>query len=92
MDKFNSSSGIPFTLMIHDSSLLGDGKTHYIKQQLSLSHSSCIIAVNESFTILGAIKKLLQLPSDQTNCSVFFNFTLLPPGRVSLNKQCLVSL
>ena len=60
--------------------MVGDGKTHYIKRQLSQSTSYCTIAVNEAFTPLGAIKKLRRLPSDQPDCAIFFNFTLLPPG------------
>ena len=59
---------------------LGDGKTHYIKQQLSHSIASLTIAVNEAFTPLNAISKLRTLPHNQKNCAIFFNFTMLPPG------------
>ena len=61
----------------------GDGKTHYIKRQLEQCPSSCTISVNEAFAPLGAIKKLRRLPSDKPDCAIFFNFTLLPPGRKS---------
>ena len=59
---------------------LGDGKTHYIKQQLDRSLTSLTIAVNESFTPLKAISKLRTLPLNQKNCAIFFNFTMWPPG------------
>ena len=57
----------------------GDGKTHYIKQQLPSSPASVTIAINEAFTPLSAIKKLRDLPLTQKNCAIFFNFTTLPP-------------
>ena len=58
----------------------GDGKTHYIQQQLAYSPASLTIAVNEAFTPLKAISKLRTLPLNQKNCAIFFNFTMLPPG------------
>ena len=58
----------------------GNGKTHYIKQQLGHSPASLTIGVNEAFTPLKAISKLRTLPLNQKNCAIFFNFTLLPPG------------
>ena len=58
----------------------GDGKTHYIKEQLCSSSYSVTIAVNEAFTSLGAIQKLRMLPLTQKGCNVFLNFTMLPPG------------
>ena len=58
----------------------GDGKTHYIQQQLACSPASLTIAVNEAFTPLNAISKLRTLPLNQKNCAIFFNFTMLPPG------------
>ena len=58
----------------------GDGKTHYIKEQLQLSTHSLTIAVNEAFTPLNAIKKLRQLQPSQRDCAIFLNFTMLPPG------------
>ena len=58
----------------------GDGKTHYIKQQLADSTASVTVSVNEAFTPLKAISKLHTLPLNQRNCAIFFNFTMLPPG------------
>ena len=55
----------------------GDGKTHYITQQLSQSRGPLNIVVNESFTPLSAIKKLKKLPLIK-ECSIFFNFTIVP--------------
>lgn len=63
--------------------MAGDGKTHYIKRKLNFCSACCSISVNESFTPIGAIKKLRQLPTNQPNCAVFFNFTLLPRGKLS---------
>jgi len=37
------------------------------------------IAVNEAFTYLSAIEKLSSLPTDGKSCTIFFNFTILPP-------------
>ena len=59
---------------------LGDGKTHYIKEQMKESSHTVIIAVNEAFTSLGVIQKLRKLPLSHRDCSAFLNFTLLPPG------------
>ena len=59
----------------------GDGKTHYITEQLkgiSQPHK-VIIAVNEAFTYMTVIEKLCSLPSDKNGCAIFFNFTVLPP-------------
>ena len=58
----------------------GDGKTHYIQQQLACSPASLTVSVNEAFTPLKAISKLRTLPLNQKNCAIFFNFTMLPPG------------
>ena len=55
----------------------GDGKTHYITQQLVQSRGPLIIAVNEAFNPLSAIKKLKKLPLIK-DCAIFFNFTILP--------------
>ena len=60
--------------------LSGDGKTHYIQQQLAHSSASLTVSVNEAFTPLNAISKLRTLPLNQNNCAIFFNFTMLPPG------------
>ena len=60
--------------------VIGDGKTHYIEEQLSLSVHPLRITVNESFMPLDVIKKLSSLPIDVKNCAVFFNICLLPPG------------
>ena len=67
-------------LSTSSSSLSGDGKTHYIQQQLAHSPASLTVSVNEAFTPLNAISKLRILPLDQNNCAIFFNFTMLPPG------------
>ena len=65
----------------------GDGKTHYIRQQLDDPH--LVIAVNESFTPLNAILKLRKLPHNHT-CAVFFNFTIVP-SIVSFNTLCVLA-
>ena len=59
---------------------LGDGKTHYVQQQLASSPASLTIAVNEAFEPLNAISKLRSLPFNHKECAIFFNFTMLPPG------------
>ena len=56
----------------------GDGKTHYIRQQLAKSPATLTISVNEAFTPLNAIKSLNKLSHNITECAVFFNFTLNP--------------
>ena len=56
---------------------LGNGKTHYITQHLTAN--STIIAVNEAFSVSQVINKLNSL-KEQSNVSIYFNFTLLPPG------------
>ena len=56
----------------------GDGKTHYIRQQLAKSPASITVAVTEAFTPLCAIKRLNKLPQTVVGCAVFFNFTLMP--------------
>ena len=61
-------------------STVGDGKTHYIKQQLAQCAAGLTVAVNEAFTPLNAINKLRTLPLNQRHCGIFFNFTMLPPG------------
>ena len=70
----------------------GDGKTHYIKQQLRRSSHSLTIAVNEAFTPLSAIKKLRTLPPSQRDCAVFLNFTMLPPGVSSTMSYLFIVL
>ena len=65
----------------------GDGKTHYIKNQLKQSAAGLTVAVNEAFTPLNAIKKLRTLSKNQRDCAIFFNFTMLPPG-VSDSSSC----
>ena len=57
----------------------GDGKTHYIQQQLATTSDSVTVTVNEAFTSLNTIHKLCKLPLKK-NCAIFFNFTMLPPG------------
>ena len=66
---------------------VGDGKTHYIKEQMKLSSHSLTIAVNEAFTPLNAIKKLRSLSPSLRDCAIFLNFTMLPPG-----VSCLVCI
>ena len=55
----------------------GDGKTHYIRQQLVQSPAKLTIAVNEAFSPLAAIKKLRSLPSNAKDCAIFFNFAMM---------------
>lgn len=69
----------------------GDGKTHYIRQQLSQSRGSLIIAVNEAFTPLSAIKKLRSLPLIK-DCAIFFNFTILPYQVCLLCKYAFLAI
>ena len=59
----------------------GDGKTHYIFEKLRGTPQSqqVTIAVNEGFSYMTAIEKLSSLPSDQGGCTIFFNFTVVPP-------------
>ena len=60
---------------------IGDGKSHYIENELRNAPHHLKIAVNEAFTPLTAIKKLaVELPTDIPKCAVYFNFTMLPPG------------
>ena len=56
---------------------IGNGKTHYIRSQLNANN--VVIAVNEMFSVGKVIYKLKFL-YDEKDCSIFFNFTLLPPG------------
>ena len=58
---------------------VGDGKTHYIKKQLSLCSVQKTIAVNEAFTLSSAISKLRSLPLYHNGVGLFFNITILPP-------------
>ena len=60
--------------------LIGNGKTHYIKEQLATCGQQITIAVNEAFSPLKAINKLLSLPLHENNVGLFFNFTVHPPG------------
>ena len=70
---------------------IGDGKTHYIKNQLHGSQHSLVIAVNESFTLLNAILKLRSLPRDKS-CKIFFNFTIFNfSSTVSISKFYLLN-
>ena len=65
----------------------GDGKTHYIRQQLAQSPAHLTIAVNEAFTPLNAINRLNTLPHNTSNCAVYFNFTLLMYHGVEQDKK-----
>ncbi len=58
---------------------IGNGKTHYIKEQLSASAAQLTIAVNEAFTPLKVIIKLCSLPTNVWGANIFFNFTMLSP-------------
>lgn len=66
-------------LLILFSSFAGDGKTHYIKKQLRNVQPRCkvTIAVNEAFSMKGALQKLQSLPIKEQECVIYFNFTLL---------------
>ena len=78
---FNSSSPPPTLLFfLCPPPFIGNGKTHYIQQQLADSSNSRTIAVNEAFTPRNAISKLRTLPLKQKNCAIFFNFTILLSG------------
>ena len=67
-------------MTVKQSLLLGDGKTFYIQKQLKKHGTPFVtIAVNEAFSVGSVIKKLRELPQER-NCSVYFNFTLIPPG------------
>ena len=72
----------------------GDGKTHYIKEQLESSNAQLTIAVNEAFTPLKAITKLCSLPTNVWRAAIFFNFTMLSPGvceiRIELHNVVLM--
>ncbi len=58
----------------------GDGKTHYIENQMRQCSECLRVAVNEAFTPLSTIQKLAGMEFDDSEPAVFFNFTLLPPG------------
>ena len=77
---FLSALSFSFFLFPSNSFCLGDGKTHYIQQQLASSPASLTIAINEAFTPVNAISKLRSLPFSLKDCVIFFNFTMLPPG------------
>ena len=63
---------------------LGDGKTHYIKNQFN--QSSVVLAINESFSICRILTILNSL-DDTNECTIHFNFTLLPPGVCLINMD-----
>ncbi len=69
----------------------GNGKTHYIKQQLRNCTECITIALNEAFSPLSAITKLRSLPLYRKDVGLFFNFTILPPG-VSTLAPPLISI
>ena len=58
---------------------LGDGKTHYIMNQLKNHSEKLSIAINEDFSIGNIIKKLRSLSCLNDDVGIFFNFTILPP-------------
>jgi len=68
----------------------GDGKTHYIKEQLTGSPAQLTIAVNESFTPLKAINRLCTIPPNTRGAAIFFNFTMLPPGVSESNQLGII--
>ena len=76
-----------FFVMLSYLSFSGDGKTHYIKQQVAHSPASQTVSINEAFTPLNAITKLRTLPLNQKNCAIFFNFTMLLPGVRLLERE-----
>ena len=57
--------------------LIGGGKTYFIKDKLAASSASVVIAINEAYTTLAAIKKLRCLPY-KPDCAIHINF-LIPP-------------
>jgi hypothetical protein len=59
----------------------GNGKTHYINEKLKTTAEThrVTIAVNEAFSTVNAIEKLCTLPRNAEKCTIFFNFTILPP-------------
>lgn len=59
---------------------VGNGKTHYIKNNLAGCDEQLTIAMNEGFTPLLAINKLRSLSPFKKHIGLFFNFTILPPG------------
>jgi len=64
----------------------GVGKSHYIRQQLVKSSHSVTIAFNEGFEPLKAIQRLHILPKHQENCAIYFNFNIIPPVGVSMER------
>ena len=71
---------------------IGDGKSHYIKNELQKAQAYLQIAINEAFTPLKAIEKLISgLPMDELNCAVYFNFTMLPPKKVVQSSKFKVN-
>ena len=65
------SYGLQEPLIVHGRA--GDGKSHYIKKQIS--GQLCNIPVHEAFSPLLAIKKLQRLESSREIGCVYFNFT-----------------
>ncbi|XP_065828093.1 uncharacterized protein [Oscarella lobularis] len=63
--------GLQVPLIVHGRA--GDGKSHYIKKQIS--GQLCNIPVHEAFSPLLAIKKLQKLESSREIGCVYFNFT-----------------
>ena len=67
---------------------LGTGKTHYIRDKLKNVPEThqVTIAINEAFTSVSAIERLRTLPRDARDCTIFFNFTVLPPMVSTISK------
>ena len=58
----------------------GNGKTHYIKKELTKCTEHVTIAINEAFSPSNAIIKLRSISTSKENVGIFFNFTIPPPG------------
>ncbi len=74
---------------------VGDGKTHYIKEQMKTSKAKLTIAVNEAFTPLKAITKLCGFLSTNDTvwmAAIFFNFTMFSPGVCEIRIELIESV
>lgn len=73
--RFVLISALSF-LVLKNNSIIGDGKTHFIKKIIESSTASTVISINEAFTLLSAIEKLHCLPY-KPDCAVHINFLLI---------------
>ena len=74
--------GLQVPLIVHGRA--GDGKSHYIKKQIS--GQLCNIPVHEAFSPLLAIKKLQKLESSRKIGCVYFNFTAPFPSESEVKE------